>query len=83
MPSSYGPGSTIVKPAFCRIGPSDARIATLPSDQAEVLLLRVIADLSVQEVATIVGKRPGAVRALQLRALRRLARELSGEPVTR
>jgi len=54
-----------------------AAIARLGSPQAEVVLLRVVADLSVEEVAAIVGKRPGAVRALQHRALRRLAREFS------
>jgi len=59
------------------------QIATLPPDQAEVVLLRVIADLPVEEVASILGKRPGAVRSLQLRALRRLARQLAQEPVTR
>jgi RNA polymerase sigma-70 factor (ECF subfamily) len=56
-----------------------ARIAGLPPAQAEVLLLRIVADLSVDEVATIVGRKPGAVRALQHRALLRLARELSTE----
>jgi hypothetical protein len=34
-------------------------------------------------VAAIVGKRPGAVRALQLRGLRRLARHIPKEAVTR
>jgi RNA polymerase sigma-70 factor (ECF subfamily) len=53
-----------------------ARIATLPAAQAEVVMLRVVADLSVDDVAKIVGRRPGAVRALQHRALQRLAREL-------
>jgi RNA polymerase sigma-70 factor (ECF subfamily) len=53
-----------------------ARIAALPPAQAEVVLLRVVADLSVDDVAKIVGRRPGAVRALQHRALQRLAREL-------
>ena len=57
-------------------------IADLPEAQAEVVLLRVIGGLSVEEVARIVGKRPGAVRALQLRALRRLARQIAMEPVT-
>jgi RNA polymerase sigma-70 factor (ECF subfamily) len=49
-------------------------IATLPPAQGEVLLLRVIADLPVDEVASIVGKRPTAVRALQHRAIVGLAR---------
>jgi RNA polymerase sigma-70 factor (ECF subfamily) len=58
-----------------------ARIATLPPDQAEVVLLRVVAGLEVAEVAAITGKRPGNVRVLAHRALRRLADQLSeGRP---
>jgi RNA polymerase sigma-70 factor, ECF subfamily len=52
-------------------------IATLPPDQAEVVLLRVVAGLDVAEVATITGKRPGHVRVLAHRALRRLAAHLA------
>lgn len=48
----------------------------LPPKQAEVVLLRVVGDLGVDEVAEIVGRSPGAVRVLQHRALQRLAREL-------
>lgn len=59
-----------------------ARIATLPAEQADVLLLRVVAELPVGQVAQILGKRPGAVRVLQHRALRRLAVELSRQEVT-
>lgn len=57
-----------------------ARIAALPEAQAEVILLRVVADLSVDDVARIVGRRAGAVRALQHRALQRLAREVPDGP---
>jgi len=60
-----------------------ARIATLPPDQAEVVLLRILGGLSVREVAAITGKRPGTVRVLQHRALRRLAREVRREAVTK
>ena len=56
-----------------------AHIATLPPDQAEVVLLRVVAGLDVAEVATIVGKKAGAVRVLQHRALKRLSRRLMRE----
>jgi RNA polymerase sigma factor (sigma-70 family) len=49
-----------------------AAIADLPVDQRAVLLLRILGDLTVDEVARAVGKRPGAVKALQRRALRRL-----------
>ena len=58
-----------------------ARIGALPRDQAEVVLLRVLADLPAAEVARILGKREGAVRALQHRGLRRLARQTLKEPV--
>ena len=58
-------------------------IATLPPAQSEVLLLRVVADLSVDEVASIVGKRPTAVRALQHRAVVGLARRAAREEAAR
>jgi RNA polymerase sigma-70 factor (ECF subfamily) len=48
-------------------------IGRLPPDQAEVLMLRVIGDLDVATVAAMVGKRPGTVRVLAHRGLRRLA----------
>lgn len=59
------------------------RVARLPADQAEVVALRVLAGLSAEQVAEIVGKRAGAVRVLQHRGLRCLADELSAEGVTR
>ena len=52
----------------------------LTPDQVEVLLLRVVAGLPVEEVATITGKRPVNVRVLHHRALRRAADRL-GEDV--
>jgi RNA polymerase sigma-70 factor (ECF subfamily) len=58
-------------------------IATLPPEQAEVVLLRVVGDLSVTEVGKILGKRPGTVRVLQHRALRRLHAALLLAGVTR
>jgi RNA polymerase sigma-70 factor (ECF subfamily) len=56
-----------------------ARIAALPPDQGEVILLRVLAGLDVADVAEVLGKKPGAVRVLQHRALRRLAEHLARE----
>jgi RNA polymerase sigma-70 factor (ECF subfamily) len=50
--------------------------SVLPAEQAEVLMLRVVGGLPVEEVARVVGKRPGTVRVLQHRALRRLASQL-------
>jgi RNA polymerase sigma-70 factor (ECF subfamily) len=54
-----------------------ALIATLPPDQAEVVALRVIAGLDAAQVGEIVGKRPGTVRVLAHRGLRRLAQHLA------
>jgi RNA polymerase sigma factor (sigma-70 family) len=55
----------------------------LSPEQRDVVVLRVVADLSVEEVAELLGKQPGAVRALQFRALNALRRALAGEAVTR
>ena len=54
-----------------------ALIAALPADQAEVVALRVIAGLDAAQVGEIVGKRPGTVRVLAHRGLRRLAQHLA------
>ncbi|HET6916207.1 MAG TPA: sigma-70 family RNA polymerase sigma factor [Acidimicrobiales bacterium] len=48
-------------------------VRELSFDQAEVMLLRVLGGLNVEEVAEILGKRPGTVRVLQHKALRRLS----------
>jgi RNA polymerase sigma-70 factor (ECF subfamily) len=60
-----------------------ALIRTLPPDQAEVILLRVLGGFDSSEVGAIMGKRPGTVRVLQHRGLVRLAAALSREAVTR
>ncbi len=49
-----------------------ALIARLPPDRSEVVVLRSIAGLDVGQVAAIIGKRPGTVRVLAHRGLRRL-----------
>ena len=49
-----------------------AAFATLSADDQEVLELRVVGGLTADEVAVTVGKRPGAVRMAQSRALARL-----------
>jgi RNA polymerase sigma-70 factor (ECF subfamily) len=57
--------------------------ATLTAEQAEVVLLRVIGGLDVQQVAELLGKRPGTIRVIQHRALRRLQAALDEGRVTR
>jgi RNA polymerase sigma-70 factor (ECF subfamily) len=40
-------------------------IATLPREQAEAVMLRVVAGLDVADAARVLGKRPGAIRGLR------------------
>ena len=54
----------------------------LTEEQRDVILLRVLADLSVDDVAEILGKRPGAVKMLQRRGLAALRRLLEHQGVT-
>lgn len=57
-------------------------LGTLTADQRAVLLLRVLGELTVKEVASTLSKRPGAVKALQRRGLAAVRRELARESVT-
>lgn len=57
-------------------------IEQLAPDQRDVLLLRVLGDLTVEEVACVVGKSAGAVKALQRRGLATIKLALSKEGVT-
>jgi len=75
-----GPGDSLAD----RVPPDEALArltAGLPREQAEIIALRVIGELSVTEIAELLGKRPGAVRVAQHRALRRLASTLTAEEV--
>ncbi|MEM7342437.1 MAG: sigma-70 family RNA polymerase sigma factor [Actinomycetota bacterium] len=78
-------GGDVEGDAFARLGVD--RVAELlnglTDDQSEVLLLRIIGDLSVADVAELMDRRPGAIKQLQRRALRRLElRLVSGEFAT-
>jgi RNA polymerase sigma factor (sigma-70 family) len=52
----------------------------LTTDQRSVLLLRVVGDLTVAEVAEVLGKRPGAIKQLQRRAVASLQERLGRVP---
>jgi RNA polymerase sigma-70 factor (ECF subfamily) len=52
----------------------------LTSEQQEVLVLRFVENRSSREVAKMLGKNEGAIRALQFRALGRLRKLLRDEP---
>ena len=63
-----------------RVANGDERLRTLlaelPPDQRDVVLLRVLADMSIDDTAAALGKRPGAVKSLQHRAMAALRRRL-------
>jgi len=60
-----------------------AALGSLTPDQRSVLALRVVAELSLEETAAVLGKELGAVKSLQHRALGRLRRKLSSDPYPR
>ncbi len=60
-----------VRLAFERLSPGDR----------ELLELRVIGELGTEDVASVLGKRPGAVRMAQARALKRLRKILQEREV--
>src|SRR5215469_3047138 len=59
-----------------------ALLSLLPQQQAEVILLRVVAGLDTEVVAGMLGRSPGAVRVAAHRGLRKLATMLAEAGVT-
>ena len=78
-PEPSGHADDAADEALARIGLEEVHrvLALLSDDQRMVLLLRVLADMSIEDVAKAVGKRPGAVKALQRRGLAAVKRELA------
>ena len=81
-----GIGGDVEDDALVRVGAENVHrlCAQLPEDQRTVLLLRILADLTVEQVADVMDRSAGAVKALQrrgLRALRALVEETSPERV--
>lgn len=78
-------GGDVEQEALDRFGAEWVREALeeLSADQRDVLLLRMVGELKVTEVAEILGKRPTAVKALQRRGLSALKRKLQREGVSR
>ena len=50
----------------------------LTADQRQVIQMRFMADMSIQEVAQTLGRTEGAVKALQHRGLQTMARRMQG-----
>lgn len=58
-------------------------LAVLPPQQRNVLLLRVVGDLSIAEVSALLGKQPGAIKQLQRRGLKTLKARFDQRGVAR
>jgi RNA polymerase sigma-70 factor, ECF subfamily len=65
--------------AMTRFGTSSVLtlLDRLPADHREVLALRVVADLSVEQTAEVMGRSAGSVKQLQRRALLALRAQLT------
>ncbi len=51
-------------------------LEVLNDTERDVIVLRVIAELDTDEVAAVIGKKPGTVRVIQSRAMKKLRKEL-------
>jgi RNA polymerase sigma factor (sigma-70 family) len=67
-------GGNVEDDVLVRVGAEDVErlCDTLPTDQRSVLLLRILADLTVEQVAQVMDRSVGSVKALQRRGLRAL-----------
>jgi len=67
-------GGNVEDDVLVRVGAENVHrlCAELPDDQRAVLLLRILADLTVEQVAQVMGRSVGSVKALQRRGLRSL-----------
>jgi RNA polymerase sigma factor (sigma-70 family) len=79
-----GPRGNVETDALRAIALDEVRrvIDGLTSDQRQVILLRILGGLTVEEVAGAIGKSPVAVKALQRRGLAAINREISLEAVS-
>ena len=67
-------GGDVEDDVLVRVGAEDVErlCDTLPADQRSVLLLRILADLTVEQVAQVMDRSVASVKALQRRGLRTL-----------
>ena len=71
-------GGNVEDDVLVRVGAEDVErlCGTLPTDQRSVLLLRILADLTVEQVAQVMDRSVASVKALQRRGLRALREQL-------
>ncbi len=75
-------GSDAIGESLSRLDADGAleMLSWVTDEQREVLTLRVLGQLSIAETAALMDKPPGAIKALQHRAIARIQRRIDGEP---
>lgn len=75
-------GGDVEDDVLTRVGAENVHrmCAELPDDQRSVLLLRILADLTVEQVAHVMGRSVASVKALQRRGLRSLRDRIENPP---
>lgn len=83
-PSLDWPGGNVEDEALSSLGAKRVRrlLDSLPETQRDVLMLRIVADLTVDQVATVLGMSSGAIKQHQRRALNLLREKFQREGVT-
>lgn len=69
MPDTDGRVSAAAEDAVVGLDSAEHLLEGLAAEQREVMTLRVVGDLSIEQTALIMKKSPGAVKQLQRRAL--------------
>lgn len=82
---ALGPIGDVEREALERLGIERVQrlMELVTEEQRAVLLLRIVGDLSTDQVARALGRRPGAIKQLQRRGLLALRRALEQEGVSR
>ncbi|MCA1842538.1 MAG: RNA polymerase sigma factor [Actinobacteria bacterium] len=77
-------GGDVEDDALHRLGAERVRrmCEVLVPGQRDVLLLRMVAAMTVEQVAAALGRTPGAVKALQRRGVQALCRQMDREGVS-
>lgn len=78
------PGGDVEAEALAAMGVAHVTelLGALTPDQRDVLLLRIVGDMTVDAVAEVLGKKPNAVKQLQRRGLETLRQQISRMAVT-
>ena len=78
------PRATASAETEAMVGLGDERVVALLSgltpDQREVIALRVLADLTLEQTALVLGRDVGSVKSLQHRGLARLRKKVATDP---